>query len=465
MDHETGCLFAMFKCCIHMGRSGTKATSELVRAAMQFLLCVQTDAAHRALTEKLTSCSCRIYDNSYNPPATLEPAECLDLFITHLSDIVCTELRNVKPAKFRSKKPNRTPRRQPWPNGPADIGLGTRSCRELLEILLRWTSVAPVGSTIFSLLGGLSIFWNPLGEEILRSVYVVQRVRFTLLAATTFFQYPVPPMSVDFFRRAVEFCYKLPCALHHVDMEYATRYRHWTEGLYDLGVVLVPLLAQHTPRMDRERQWFSRMLHNKHLTVPGELPPDNANQLAMNDDYFQARYEMMLSARRRVCMNLGCAAPLDVGVATTLCSQCGVVSYCSTSCQKSAWQAARSPHKDICGLIGRIRDLLGLGRPTRGPLTTEKAHKDATRAADEAWRKWLMRTSAPNVRAVLREKGVTPRSCRSIWLYFLILKRAKGLVAPMRLQASATVWRKPTAESIKKRFATAYIEDFEVELS
>lgn len=72
-------------------RAKAMPSSELVRAAMQFLLSVRTPAAHRAFTDKLTSCSYRIYGANYDPPATLEPLECLDLFIDNLCDMICKQ--------------------------------------------------------------------------------------------------------------------------------------------------------------------------------------------------------------------------------------------------------------------------------------------------------------------------------------------------------------------------------------
>jgi hypothetical protein len=153
-------------------------------------------------------------------------------------------------------------------------------------------------------------------------------MRRTLIAAMSLYEYPVPRNSADFFRSAIQACYELPTGLHFVKAEYATIHPHWEDGLFDLGIVLVPLLAQHAPQMDTQRKWFSDMLRRKRL-VPGSIESPGIS-ISINDDYFEARYEMMLTARRRKCMHLGCTVPENIGVTTTLCSQCGVVGYCNT---------------------------------------------------------------------------------------------------------------------------------------
>ncbi|KAJ7157700.1 hypothetical protein C8R43DRAFT_1125367 [Mycena crocata] len=252
--------------------------------------------------------------------------------------------------------------------------------------------------------------------------------------------------------------------MHQVNSEYATHHRGWTEGLFDVAALLIPLLEQHSPDMDREREWFSAILDRMRLTVPGALQrrARTAENNELNDDYFQARYEMMMSARRHRCMNLECSIASNMAATSTLCAQCGVVSYCSTQCQKSAWHADRSPHKDVCVLIGGVRKQLGLDRPARLPAATDKVHKQRAAQTDEEWWKWLMRSSAAAVRSTLREKGVTPRTCRAIWLHLQLLGRAKGVIPPRAKFWSASVLRAQSLGSMKEMFHTAYIEDFQV---
>ncbi|KAJ6550795.1 hypothetical protein DFH09DRAFT_1366575 [Mycena vulgaris] len=459
ITHETGCLFSMFRACRMMDRANAHPSSELTRAAMHFLLSIRTPASADALTAQLLSCSCQIFDLGKTPPATLQPLECLDLFIHHLCTMIREALRDLRPAKFRTRKPNQTARRAPWPNCLADIGLDSASCADVVDTLLRWTSPAPIGSEILALLGALARFWNPLGEHLMRSPNIVCHVRRTLVEATRFYEYPIPPQSVGFFPRAVEACYSLERGLHQVNAEYSMQNQCWSDALLDLAPGLVPLLARHAPRLDAEREWLSTMLLRRGLTVPGALVKPSAHGSAVNDDYFQARYEMMVSARRRKCMNLQCRVPPYMAVTTTLCAQCGVVTYCSTACQKSAWKAERCPHKDVCTLIARIRGCLDLARPERSTSATDKEYKAAVRAVDESWRKWLMRTPAPQAGAILHDKGVTPRSCRAIWLYFLMFNRAKGL-SPLHFRLPRGQWQLQRVDP-KDRFGTGYIEDFE----
>ncbi|KAJ7747164.1 hypothetical protein DFH07DRAFT_776117 [Mycena maculata] len=194
------------------------------------------------------------------------------------------------------------------------------------------------------------------------------------------------------------------------------------------------------------------ILHNKRLTVSGALVKPSPNESAVCDDYFQARFEMMMATCRRKCMHLGCTVPADVGVVTALCEQCGVVSYYST--QVLIYFVF--PHRR-CSVIYPVPKVGMASRPfaaqrclphghpsagSLGPRTSrvrriDKDHRDTSRMADEAWGKWLMHTSVPDAHAMMREKGVSPRSCCAIWLYFFILNRTKVLNPPKGLHFSS----------------------------
>ncbi|KAJ7710579.1 hypothetical protein B0H17DRAFT_1190291 [Mycena rosella] len=66
---------------------------------------------------------------------------------------------------------------------------------------------------------------------------------------------------------------------------------------------------------------------------------------------------------------------------------------------------------------------------------------------------WIHSASTPAACALLREKGVHPRSCRAIWLHLLLLNRAHGLNKPC-----APVWQREHVANIRSLFPTAYIE-------
>ncbi|KAJ7656722.1 hypothetical protein DFH06DRAFT_1298034 [Mycena polygramma] len=437
LDHETGCLFAMFRACCVMGCASAKPSAELIRA-MEFLLTARTTEAHGALKDRLTSCSCGRFNHGGSLSATLQPLECLDLFLDHLCGIITEGLRGLRPAKFRTRKPKRGARRQPWPN----------------DTLLRWISPPPVGSEILTLLSRLAQFWNPIGAEIFSSPDVVQHMRLTLIAAARLYEFPVPPQRVDFFRHSIAACYTLAKGLIYVDAKFHSNHPYWNDGLHDLAAVLIPGLAQRGPCLEQELKWFYTMLLQR-----GSFTLGPGNNIA-TDDYFQARYEMMMGALRRECMHLRCPVTLGTAVVTTLCSQCGVVSYCTVKCQKYAWNADLHPHKELCTMIARVRSRLGLGRPSRRAAAKDalvlKDHKGADRIADEAWRKWLSRTRPLDTQTVFREKGISPRSCRAIWLHFLLLQRGKGTI-PKCWEAS---WRARSPMVPHVKFTTAYIEDF-----
>ncbi|KAJ7171376.1 hypothetical protein C8R46DRAFT_184354 [Mycena filopes] len=338
---------------------------------MEFLLRSRTAEGHEELLHRLVSCSCKIFDYGKQPPATLQPLECFDLFISHLCDMLVGGLSELRPAKFRSRKPNRAARRQPWPNCVADIGLHDTSAEDLLYTLLRWNSAPPIGAGLFVLIGSLARFWSPIGQELLTCRPVIRSMRATLISSKHFFEFPVPPQSVDFFRRAVRSCHILWTDLHFVDTEHTVKFPEWTDGLYDAAAVVIPLLAKHSPQLDKQREWLSALLLRKNYTVPEALIHRDSSTQSTNGDYFQARYEMTITMRRRTCMHLNCPIDPETPVATTLsrlCAQCGVVSYCSTSCHRAAWTAESCPHKDVCLAIARVREKLGLGRPRPTPL-------------------------------------------------------------------------------------------------
>ncbi|KAJ7775352.1 hypothetical protein B0H16DRAFT_1879783 [Mycena metata] len=223
MRHNTGCIFQMFQACCLMGCTKAKPPPELLRAAMQFLVGPRMSGEHEALTQRLLSCRCT---TRISPPATLKPFECLDLFISHLCDILVAQLRDLRPAKFRGRKSNRAARRQPWPNCVADIGLQNGTCGDLLQSLLLWTRVSPAGAGLYTLIGSLARFWAPLGQELVTSTVVVRSMRHTLLGSAQFFEVPVPSRSADFFRRAVHSCRILWTAIHFVDAEVKIKHHH-----------------------------------------------------------------------------------------------------------------------------------------------------------------------------------------------------------------------------------------------
>ncbi|KAF7341384.1 MYND-type domain-containing protein [Mycena venus] len=278
-------------------------------------------------------------------------------------------------------------------------------------------------------------------------------MRQTLISASRFYESSVSVESVDFFCRPVKSCHTLAQGLIHIDGQHASSRNgaHRTNALYGLAPLLIPMLVHHTPSVDQEREWFSRMLLKKGFMVPGMLIKPPPELPAVNDYYFVARYEMMLPRLRCKCMHLNCPSTGVIPVLTTLCAQCGVVNYCSSQCQKLAWNAERCPHKDICSVIARFRGKLGFARP----LLSDSVDKGAVRLVDEGWRKWLVRTQVGHARVAMRDNGISPRTCRAIWLHIFFLNRAKGLI-PLHWRI---VWRGRVGK-LGELFRTSYIEDY-----
>ncbi|KAJ7146678.1 hypothetical protein C8R44DRAFT_724421 [Mycena epipterygia] len=434
MNHESCCSFQILGALMDIREEKGACSAELLRVIMHFLLGPDTDEEFTALVQRLLSCRCFTAGTRHDGEVVpIDPLRCLDMIISHLSGFILLQLEELTRAKFRKRKPQRAAARQPWPNSVADIGLGDRTTTQAVTALLRWAAHPPLGHAIFALLGMLSRFWEPYAREVLQNYTVVHVIRRQLVGSLAHYVHPAPP-HWDYFARVIFSCNTLMRDLAAVDVDMASRYPHFVEELYDLGAPLIPLLVERGASMRPALEWFSQMLDTKRIRFPGALKAEIADPLLYNDDYFHARYQMLLIQRTHRCMNVDCQADADAAsVVTRLCGRCRVVRYCGKQCQKDAWQAAKLPHQDLCKKIYHVRRQTGM-------------------LDDEEWTNWLLHShsSVTKTTLLLKASAVVEMTCRAIWLHIMWLRREKKQISAVGLNVRA--FRAQKIENINKRF-------------
>ncbi|KAJ7495566.1 hypothetical protein FB451DRAFT_1387588 [Mycena latifolia] len=413
--------------------------SELPRAALGFLFAPRTDEEFLTIVRRMMSCGCLIAE--LGDTGVVDAPQALDMILSYLCGFMTVALENLPPAKFRKRRPNRSDARQPWPHSVGDIGLEGRTPNDAVTALLRWAEYPPLGHTIFSLLGTLSRFWRPYAQEVLQNPHVVEAMRRHLVVAAEFYVDPAPiPPSWDYFERAILSCQSLAGNLAVVEVEKSKRFEKFEEELYDLGALLIPMLVERGPRMTVGLKWFSEMLSARRISFPGAIKAEVEDPLLYNDDYFHARYQMLLTQQTRRCMHASCPSDRDAetrSVVTTLCRRCAIVRYCGRECQVAAWRADRLPHQDLCNKIHRVRQSVGL-------------------LDDQQWTNWLLRSGVPDAALLFNGNGVKQTTCRAIWLYLLWLRTEKKLVRPVGLNVRGMRGQK--IQNINRRFDIGELE-------
>ncbi|KAJ6603628.1 hypothetical protein DFH09DRAFT_1124738 [Mycena vulgaris] len=431
--HRLFCIYGLYPAVCSIRRStGDPPTfaPELLRATLEFLLDPRANEDFDTFMDRMVMCGCGA------PPASMPAIITLDLLLTHLCLFMHEHLIHLTQAKFRTVRPGRPAERQPWPNSLADIGLDGRTPHQAVTLLLRWAERPPVGHAIFMILAGLARFWNPYAVEVLNNRALVGWLRDHLYSSVRFYIHPRPNGRWDLFERPIITSMGFINELSVLDVEWAARYPHIEQGLYDLAVPLVPLLIERGDGMRFALRWFSRVLDARRLHLPGVLPQPVIT-LTYDTDYWHARYQMTIMRTIHQCMHLSCPSDLTGAAVTTFCVRCCVVRYCSPSCQRAAWRAERLPHADVCDKIHDIRVKLGFASRARDP------------AKELAWKTWLdMRVE--NAAAGLKEYAVTETRCRAIWLHLLWLRRAKDSIPPILTHVKAL--RGQTVETVNRNY-------------
>lgn len=67
-----------------------------------------------------------------------------------------------------------------------------------------------------------------------------------------------------------------------------------------------------------------------------------------------------ICARGVICALPGCGRTyFATGARLLRCGGCRVTYYCSADCQRAAWRHGELPHKEVCGTLGELVDILG----------------------------------------------------------------------------------------------------------
>ncbi|KAJ7233675.1 hypothetical protein C8J57DRAFT_1576229 [Mycena rebaudengoi] len=407
-------------CFILLHDSKFKETPELLRGAMDFLLRDHGQDPHAKILDLVLSKSPSTFPTVEGPRITFDPEE----------NTGAQQLLRRQPAQFRtpSRSFNRkAPNRRPWPIGEADIGLGGRSCSEVVALLLRWAGRAPCGHAVFSLLGALIQFWRPFTVAILQDPDLVRLLESHLSAAVRRYHMDPDP-TADFFCRIARSCGELCKLILGTTIHLNRSFPGFVQGLCESICGILPLLERQGAAMDDTRVWLSGVLPGPlRISLPAALCPDElVPGMAYMDDFVAARNEMMACVSQSMCMRIGCDAPPGTAVLTMKCGACEV-------CQDFAYRAEKLPHRQVCKLIASIR------QPVRSLVPYQKK---PDKTVDLLASTWLSGTTELGFRTA----GLSAQTCRAIWINLSFLRRAKGITQPCGLLFTLAEYRRIPAD-------------------
>ncbi|KAF5336875.1 hypothetical protein D9611_003021 [Ephemerocybe angulata] len=112
---------------------------------------------------------------------------------------------------------------------------------------------------------------------------------------------------------------------------------------------------------------FSQM--NYLMSVINDRPQDSMFCLERLTDLSYHGYLSLESAHQGGCCNTTCLPKASV-VHAQKCSNCQLMRYCDTKCQKEAWSNQQYPHKSICPKIKSLRERLGPSAWARATTST-----------------------------------------------------------------------------------------------
>ncbi|KAJ7247561.1 hypothetical protein C8J57DRAFT_1240886 [Mycena rebaudengoi] len=281
---------------------------------MRFLLGPHGQSDHRAIIDYLTP-DRPIYFNQ----AVVQPRDCYDVLITCLCETIRYQLEGRRPAKFHSVREDTGAESQPWPIGESDLGLTTRSCADVVRLLLRWAEREPSGHSVFPLLGALIHFWR-LFADVVDAPRLVPGLNAHLTNALQ----TLPSGTLG--QCTVASCTMLFYALFQTKQRHKD-YVEFQRCLSGILAQIIPQVALMEPSPDLALQYLTYMLPSavRNSTVLGP----NSTEPLMQDNYNAARLQMITCAGQAVCMRVGCDVQPDKAKVTRLCKRCWVVGYCS----------------------------------------------------------------------------------------------------------------------------------------
>ncbi|KAJ6517468.1 hypothetical protein C8R47DRAFT_1087343 [Mycena vitilis] len=369
MGANSCCIFGICSALRTINRGNDGHSSSLLRAAMKFLCAPRSDDEHRELRKWLFTCHCDLQDQlmwtlhhyNHDVPAS----EALDGALMFLSPALGVALYNQPktPGKFLKSRKNAATERQPWPCKLEDILPNGASNAEVLDALLRWAIEPGHGGTVFAVIQGLARFWEPFTAELMSRRSVFHLVTAHLHHAANTFSPQAPdawqwPIVVNTCARFLMGIQKIEgrglifIVLDILDTMNAIRLR------------IEPILELMNG-MEDAHAWFDQVRlmaipespeSDMFAPAPGRIIEGRAEPLNSLEELFLRTFCVIWEVRNRnQCMQLECAASMVKPSA--VCSQCGVVRYCSRECQKAGWKGRPDfPHKTICSQICRLRE-------------------------------------------------------------------------------------------------------------
>ncbi|KAF7984174.1 hypothetical protein HWV62_16854 [Athelia sp. TMB] len=358
-----------------------KSHPELLRAGIQFLTFKQQPPEHMAMMNQLTACSCDFRQTGmrqlhkpsrYRPDGRTQIDKTSLLFdvVATVSNCLIFALADLTQHKFRTANTNKAGDLN-WPQGPEDLlPFGPKDSLVGLEL---WVAGAPLGYSIFKLIGHLSLFYVPFAQEVFKSPnftmplvrpiqHLEEAVKFydggdpSLLAHTHFFTYPV--MTVfEFFSNLQR------CDTPQFNMMITAGGRWISPILARLTTILATLPQEWS----KTRSLMAFMSAYANAEIKGGVATVCFERALLTEipsfDAVEKAFDDMVDARKVGCMNIGCPSlPTEV-IHSRLCSKCNLVRFCGEKCQKEAWKCTTLPHKPFCAEVHSLKESFGADWP------------------------------------------------------------------------------------------------------
>ncbi|KAF8215134.1 hypothetical protein K438DRAFT_1926725 [Mycena galopus ATCC 62051] len=402
------CIVGLANCCEKtFHQSPDPRSSNVIRAAIQFLACDRTLEEHIAMTKSLAQCRCDLKDPSikslHESVSLMDPLnfaiielcfaimDTLDrkpnappipddsgirkdldrvvLGMTNWIDLMDDEDQLGPlpadwdlPEELRPKvnepgpEPEVDPDEEQWPSGPEEVFPSPLGLAKTLQNLLYWTGERS-GSGIFLLVSRLSDYAPSFAEEMYRSQIAIPCGLVHLQQALDRFEQKEPPST---FRLAIasvtHFLHQMPKP-HFLPLLLDFR-----DILLDLSIRVQPALARMPgPEAASAKAWWASIRLG--LDAGPAFPWDKFAHREPASQFVRSRqlYRMMRIHRaRKCCMKPDCPnreAPLKT---VMFCGRCMLACYCDSACQRKAWSKGPAPHKSLCDAVDTLRKSMGL---------------------------------------------------------------------------------------------------------
>ncbi|KAK6987469.1 hypothetical protein R3P38DRAFT_2743351, partial [Favolaschia claudopus] len=346
---------------------------QLLDATMKFLTTPRSEDDHRRLREHLSECHCSPRNkaipglhNRSSPPTRDQALTFLDIIMQMLC---ChTILPTVRRTTVTLPPSNA---KKGWPRDERDLNPFGLSPTALCDTLLQWTSNPQHGSSVFCVIGALSLAFPEFNVHVFATPRVFHLATSHLEYALT---HPAPKqISLQYlhFISQITACvdglfvtvsHSTPDLIHHLltspHLGIVTRMLAIARGMQSILPTTRANLQQRSD-MARTVLWFQTVCETfgESFVLTGapepSIPLSVLGELAM----FELAWKSMVLTRSLRCAvgrtNSDCEPPTPR--ASHLCKGCGVVRYCGRPHQRLAWKSAVSPHRALCQIVQALR--------------------------------------------------------------------------------------------------------------